>query len=120
LISFPTSKPHGPSLPVIFTHWLSITPAEGLDPPFQLPRHHRQVVIDGAQQAAVLPVVEMALDRDKGREVSRQQAPSADGRGDALDCAHHIAQVRRAGVAKALGAREKWRDQTSFPVRPIA
>ena len=103
LISFPAPKSHGPPLSVVFTHWLSIVPAEGLDPPFQFARHRDHQVIDGARQATVSPAVEMELDRGKGWEVPRQQAPLAAGRGDVLDRAHRIAQVRRAEATEALG-----------------
>jgi GNAT superfamily N-acetyltransferase len=49
--------------------------------PSLLPRAHHQRVADLAPQASVAPVVEVALDRRDRREVLRQQAPLAAGRG---------------------------------------
>jgi hypothetical protein len=91
LINFPASKPHGPPLSVVFTHRLFITLAEGLDPLFQLPRHHGHQMVNGAQQVAVSPVVEIVLDRYERREVPRQQASLAAGRSDVSDRARYVA-----------------------------
>jgi hypothetical protein len=53
LIGFPASKPRGPPLSVVFTHRLLITPAEGLDPPFEVARRHHRQVVDRRQNTAV-------------------------------------------------------------------
>jgi hypothetical protein len=99
LISFPASKPRGPPLLIIFTHRLSIAPAEGLDPSFQFARRHHQPIVDGAQKAAVAPVVKVSLNDHEGCEVPRQQAPLTAGHDDVLDRAHHVPQVGRAQAA---------------------
>ncbi len=44
---------------------------------FQLPGRHDQVMVDALQQAVGAPVVEIALDRGRRREVVRQHRPLA-------------------------------------------
>jgi hypothetical protein len=114
LIRFAASKPRGPPLSVVLTLALSITPAAGLDPPFQLPRGHDQQAVDRVQTAAVSPIVEAALHRPERREVPRQQAPLAAGGGDMPDRISHVAKIGAARAGKQRG------DQRPFLICQLA
>ena len=87
---------------------------------FQLPGRHDQVMVDALQQAVGAPVVEIALDRGRRREVVRQHRPLAARRGHVHDRIHDMAQVRRPRPADLLARRHERRDQRPLSIRQVA
>ena len=107
-------------LTILRTYWRLARPKEWLFPALKLARCHDQMVIDPSPEAAVAPVVEVALDRGVGREVPRQHAPLATRRRHVEQGVDNPAQVRRSRPAQALARRHARRDQGPLLLRQIA
>src|SRR5271163_515550 len=83
-------------------------------------RLQQQVKIDVLKQAAVSPVVEVALHRRERRKVLGQHPPLTAGPRDGQDCIEHAAQFGRARPAQTLSRRHVRLNQRPFGVGQVA
>jgi hypothetical protein len=74
-----------PPLSVVFTDWLSITPALGSPGAPPLAAGHAQYMVDLGEGSIPGPAVEIALHRGIGRKFPRDLSPLAAGRGHLED-----------------------------------
>lgn len=67
-------------------------------------------MVDAGPDAFTLPPAEIVVDGLPGREVVRQEPPSAAGAQQVEDRFHNLALVSFAGAASGAGVRDHWRD----------
>lgn len=109
LIFFPASKPRIPPLSVVFTDWLSITPAVGLGLlSGQLARSHNKRVVEGAQRAFSPPPIEVFLHRGKRWKVRRQKPSRTTRRSYIKKCVNYLTQVCLSRTSKPSGGLHQW------------
>jgi hypothetical protein len=85
-----------------------------------LTRFEQKVVTDFFQQAQITPVIEILLDRRKGRSVFGQHPPRATGRNHVEQRIDDLAKVGRASANEGLCRRQMKCDQSLFRIRKVA
>lgn len=120
VISLPAPKPRGPPLSFVSTRRLSMTPAEGLLPPFHFVRRHHQQVVDRTQKTPAPPVVEITLDHDEGGQSCgnrlHREPVAAMCRTTSAAPRRSIVRVRPKRRGPGIGGANKPRSQ---PIRSL-
>ena len=87
---------------------------------FQITGGGDEVMVYPAQDAAVAPVVEVALHGRPVREILGQKRPRAAAGRQIQDGVHHLPQVSRSGAPDRAWSRQERGDQAPLTVRQVA